>query len=218
MVVVCGEKLESSRSIVARHLLLCSPVQSTFLTLVLLCCPLSFCLPTLLSPHSYLPPPAAACVSAPVYPLRSRAPATGAKPFTIAAAWRSAPATGGGLIRAVLSCLTDTAAAGATGGAGCQHQHRHGHSSWVCEVWLVTLSSQELVATAGANQQQPQLQVLGCQLLHVSRAPPAAAVACAGADKVLLLSEPGLEEGELPPGRFVCLCFFVLCGIIVGVG
>ena len=42
--------------------------------------------------------------------------------------------------------------------------------------------------------------MLDCQLLHVSRAPPAAAAVDAGADRLLLVTEPGLEGSDLPAG------------------
>lgn len=144
------------------------------------------------------------CVSAPVFPLRPRPPAVGATPFkeltpfSIAEAWETAA----GLLRAVLWCLTDTtAAANSSSSSAGQHHRAGGKSAWVCETWLVTLSAHEVTPLSG---QQQELQVLDCQLLLVSRAPPAAAVACAAADKLLLVAEPGLEEGELPAGRVKC--------------
>jgi len=147
-------------------------------------------------------------VSAPAYPLRPRPPAVGVKPFSIAAAW----VTPTGLIRAAISCLTDTAAAAAAATAGSndaqqqqqQQQQQRGHSAWVSETWLVTLSVQTApgsVTTHHQQQQEEVLQVLDCQLLLVSRAPPAAAAAAAAGDKLLLVSEPGLEEHELPAGE-----------------
>jgi hypothetical protein len=95
----------------------------------------------------------------------------------------------------VLSCLTDTTAAAAaaaaaagdgsgssTGGLQQQQQRRGGgHSAWVCETWLVTLSAQQVPTTQQQSQQS----------------------------QLLVLSEPCLEEGELPPGE---LCDdMVLC-------
>jgi hypothetical protein len=83
------------------------------------------------------------------------------------------------------------------------------HSSrpaWVCEAWLCTLD-----ATPGCS-----LRVVGCQLLAVSRSPPAAAVGCPGSDQLLLVGPPALDAGELPTGgqgararARVCVCICV---------
>jgi hypothetical protein len=150
-------------------------------------------------------------VSAPVHPLRPPAPALGCKPFGIAAAWVNPT----GLIRTVLTCLTDTSAdnistssgtgtssSRCTAGAGQQQQRHPGQSAWVCETWLVTL--------AAHRQQQQQPQVLDCQLLLVSQSPPAAAVGCAGADRLLLVAEPGLEECQLSTCA-LCSTMWAMC-------
>jgi hypothetical protein len=46
------------------------------------------------------------------------------------------------------------------------------------------------------------MQVLDCQLLLVSRGPPAAAVAAADGGEVMLVGEPALEDSELPAGVY----------------
>jgi hypothetical protein len=157
------------------------------------------------------------CVSTPIYPLHKQPPAVGATPFSIAAAW----ATAAGLIRAVVWCLTDMTANNSSSSSsrepGQQSHLRGAQSAWVCETWLVTLSGPEDVTLA--QQQQQHLQVLDCQLLLVSRAPPAAAIGCAATDKLLMVCEPALDD--LPPGRgggcHFC-CGSTVCVVLGGGG
>lgn len=131
-----------------------------------------------------------------------------------------------GLLRCVLSCLQHHAGAQ-------QHQQQsrpglgHGHTNpsaggqaqlgWVSETWVVTLevvtqhqqqpvAGESCTAAAGASsqpQQPPQLRVVDCQLLLVSRAPSVAATAAAESNTLLLVCAGGLEPDELTAGGWV---------------
>jgi hypothetical protein len=145
----------------------------------------------LVSPHcppGSSPAGSSSSVSAPAFPLRAPG-ALGVKPFSIEAAWRSSSSS---LLRCVLSSFHNAASQGS------QHASSKG---WVSETWLVTL---EAHSAAGASSSgQHQLRVVGCQLLHVSRTPPVAAVTAPAADRLLLVGGQGLDAHELPPGEFL---------------